>query len=35
MRKIGLSPIYQALKTSVPHPQNRIYPLASNVAAPV
>lgn len=26
MRKIGLSPIYQAPKTSEPHPQNRIYP---------
>ncbi len=26
MRKIGLSPIYQAPKTSEPHPQHRIYP---------
>ena len=26
MRKIGLSPIYQAPKTSAPHPQHRIYP---------
>jgi putative transposase len=26
MRRIGLSPIYQAPKTSVPHPQHRIYP---------
>ncbi|QPC93088.1 IS3 family transposase (plasmid) [Mesorhizobium sp. INR15] len=26
MRKIGLSPIYQAPKTSTPHPQHRIYP---------
>jgi putative transposase len=26
MRKIGLAPIYQAPKTSEPHPQNRIYP---------
>ena len=26
MRKIGLSPIYQAPKTSKPHPQHRIYP---------
>ena len=26
MRKIGLSPIYQAPKTSQPHPQHRIYP---------
>ena len=26
MRKIGLSPIYQAPKTSEPHPQRRIYP---------
>lgn len=26
MRKIGLSPIYQASKTSEPHPQHRIYP---------
>jgi len=25
-RKIGLSPIYQAPKTSEPHPQHRIYP---------
>ena len=25
-RKIGLSPIYQAPKTSAPHPQHRIYP---------
>ena len=26
MSKIGLSPIYQAPKTSTPHPQHRIYP---------
>ena len=26
MRKIGLAPIYQAPKTSEPHPQHRIYP---------
>ena len=26
MRKIGLSPIYQAPKTSAPHPQHKIYP---------
>jgi len=26
MRKISLSPIYQAPKTSEPHPQHRIYP---------
>ena len=26
MRRIGLSPIYQAPKTSEPHPQHRIYP---------
>jgi putative transposase len=26
MRKIGLSPIYQAPKTSQPHPQHKIYP---------
>ena len=26
MRKIGLSPIYQAPKTSEPHPQHKIYP---------
>lgn len=26
MRKIGLSPIYQAQKTSEPHPRHRIYP---------
>ncbi len=26
MRKIGLSPIYQAPKTSEPHPRYRIYP---------
>lgn len=26
MRKIGLSPIYQAPKTSEPHPQHRIHP---------
>jgi putative transposase len=26
MRKIGLSPIYQAPKTSEPHPRHRIYP---------
>jgi putative transposase len=26
MRKIGLSPIYQTPKTSVPHPQHKIYP---------
>jgi putative transposase len=26
MRKIGLSPIYQAPRTSEPHPQHRIYP---------
>jgi putative transposase len=26
MRKIGLSPIYQAPKTSAPYPQHRIYP---------
>lgn len=26
MRKIGLTPIYQAPKTSEPHPQHRIYP---------
>ena len=26
MRKIGLSPIYQAPRTSAPHPQHRIYP---------
>ena len=26
MRKIGLSAIYQAPKTSEPHPQHRIYP---------
>nr|WP_248306178.1 IS3 family transposase [Devosia oryzisoli] len=26
MRKIGLSPIYQAPKTREPHPQHRIYP---------
>ncbi len=26
MRKIGLAPIYQAPKTSVPHPQHQIYP---------
>src|SRR5690606_18148901 len=26
MRKIGLSAIYQAPKTSAPHPQHRIYP---------
>jgi len=26
MRKIGLAPIYQAPKTSAPHPQHKIYP---------
>ena len=26
MRKIGLSPIYQAPKTSAPHPRHKIYP---------
>jgi putative transposase len=26
MRKIGLSPIYEAPKTNEPHPQHRIYP---------
>ena len=26
MRKIGLAPIYQAPKTSEPHPQHKIYP---------
>jgi putative transposase len=26
MRKIGLSPIYQAPKTSEPHPQHKVYP---------
>jgi putative transposase len=26
MQKIGLSPTYQAPKTSAPHPQHRIYP---------
>ena len=26
MQKIGLSPIYQAPKTSAPHPRNKIYP---------
>lgn len=26
MRKMGLTPIYQAPKTSVPHPEHRIYP---------
>lgn len=26
LRKIGLSPIYQAPRTSAPHPQHRIYP---------
>jgi putative transposase len=26
MRKMGLTPIYQAPKTSTPHPQHRIYP---------
>ncbi|QLH14373.1 MULTISPECIES: IS3 family transposase [Paracoccus] len=33
MRKIGLSPIYQAPRTSEPHPQHRIYPyLLRNLA---
>ena len=26
MRKIGLAPIYQAPKTSAPHPRHKIYP---------
>ena len=26
MRKIGLAPIYQAPKTSAPHPQHKVYP---------
>jgi len=26
MRKIGLAPIYQAPKTSVPHPRHKVYP---------
>ena len=26
MRKIGFSPIYQAPKTSEPHPQHKVYP---------
>ena len=26
MKKIGLSPIYQAPKTSAPHPQHKVYP---------
>ena len=26
MRKMGLTPIYQKLRTSVPHPERRIYP---------
>ena len=26
MRKIGLAPIYQAPKTSAPHPRHKVYP---------